>query len=166
MPETKQAASGWLPGLRIALRSLIGAVGLCYGLLMLWWGAIVAWAFLLAFLNKQLDKAELWFHIVFVGIALTGVLVAVASVGVLVGRKDARPKMQFASLILVMLWLFYAGLMAIAPIRVEFDKNTPEFPLKFWTDLLWDFSGLLAWAIVPVLAFLWCRFMAKRDLTA
>lgn len=166
LPEAKQAASGWGAGLRIALRSLVGVAGLCYGLLMLWWGACAAWLFLAAFLTKQLESAELWFHIVFVGIALTGVLVAVASVGVLIGRKDAGPKLRFASLILVMLWVFFAGLMAIAPIRKEFDKLQPELTMKFWTDLLWTFSGLLAWAIVPLLTFLWCRFMAKRDLTA
>ena len=86
LPEAQQAPSGWVPGLRIALRSLVSATALCYGLLMLWLGACVAWLFLAAFLANKLQDAMLWFHIVFIGIALTGVLVAVAGVGVLIGR--------------------------------------------------------------------------------
>ncbi len=166
MPEAQQAPSGWGPGLRIALRSLVGATGLCYGLLMLWWGACVAWMFLDAVRQNKLQEATLWFHVVFVGIALTGVLIAVAGVGVLIGRKDAGGTMRFAALILVMLWAFFSVLMVIAPVRSKFDDLNPSFPLEFWLDLARNFTKLMGWAVAPLLIFLWCQFLSKRDLTA
>jgi hypothetical protein len=166
LPETGQAPSGWGYGLRIALRSLIGATALCYGLLMLWWGACVAWLFLLAVRLGQYNNAILWFHVVFVGIALTGSLMSVMGVGVLIGRKDAGPRMRFAALILVMLWAFFSALMVIGPLRAKFDQNNPSFPLEFWLDLGGNFLRLMTWAIAPLLIFLWCQFLSKRDLTA
>jgi hypothetical protein len=94
------------------------------------------------------------------------VLLSVAGIGVLIGRKEAGPRMRFASMILVMLWAFFSLLMIIGPIRIKFDEANPQFDAQFWLNLATHFGKLMTWAIAPLLIFLWCQFVSKRDLTA
>jgi len=165
LPTAKESTSRWGAGLWVALRSVVGTLGLCYGLLMLWFGAVVAWMFILGGIREGITGMP-WFHIVFLGIALTGALMAVGSVGVLIGRKDAGPKLRFAAWTLVVLWIGWGALSVIVMVRTTFDRSLQEFTPEFWKAAAKIFFVQVTWAIAPLLIYLWCKLRAKRDLAA
>src|SRR5262249_8377494 len=150
---------------RIALRSLVGVVGICYGLTMLWLGAMLAWSFVILGMAGGITKMP-WFDIVGAGVALSGVLLSVGCVGVLIGRKDAGPKVRFAAWTLVALWIGWSFLKVIVGVREAVDKGWDGFTMQFWQTTGVDFATQLTWGIVPLLIFLWCVLAAKRDLKA
>jgi hypothetical protein len=162
---TAPPQSPWVVNSRVALRSLVGAAGLGYGMVMLWVGANVAWIFAILGTHGGL-RAMPWFDLIFVGTTLCGVLLAVASVGVLIGRKDAGPKLRFAAWTLVVLWIASSILLVVVRARNAIEIGVSEFTAEFWREAAHDAAVRLTWAIVPALIFLWCLLAAKRDLTA
>jgi hypothetical protein len=151
----------WVIGLRTTLRSIVGVLGLTYGLLMLGLGARAIWAFVLASIQFSVFQAP-WWQVVYVMIGLCGLLLAVASVGVLIGRKEGALKARISSGILATLWLATSFLIATQLIHHRMDERR-SLDGEFWLHLTRGAALILTWAIVPLAIYAWCRLAAKRD---
>jgi hypothetical protein len=154
--------SAWSRGLARGLRSVVGALGLGYGLVMLGIGSRAVWQFALATYLAGFFKAP-WSNAIYLMIGASGLLLAVASVGVLIGRRDGDVKARFASGALVVLWLGSAFLVATSFLHDAADKDAPVLTAEVWKRIGMSVVHHLPWIITPALLFSWCFVKVKRD---
>jgi hypothetical protein len=155
-------ADGWSVRLAIALRCILGIMGLVYGLLMLGIGSRAVWQFGFEVYLVGILKAT-WLNVIYLMIAASGLLLAVACVDVMLSRRAGEVKARFASGALVALWGVAAFLVATSFLHEAAEKDASLFSAALWKLIGEAVFRRLPWMIAPALIFGWCLVMVKRS---